>query len=84
MPKHRSPRPGISFVDGRLDNGAAFSARDTRLGFVAGLRVGFRQVHVAMELGGAFHFVDATVDETIDVTFQQFTLTPAGALVLTF
>lgn len=78
------PRPGISFVDGRLDNGAAFSARDTRLGFVAGLRVGFRQVHVAMELGGAFHFVDATVDETINVTFQQFTLTPAGALVLTF
>lgn len=78
------PRPGISFVNGKLDDGTAFSARDTRLGFVAGLRLGFRQVHVAMELGGAFHFVDAKVGTTQNVEFNQFTLTPAGALVLTF
>jgi len=78
------PRPGFSVVQGKLEDGTAFSARDARLGFVAGLRVGFRQVHVAMELGGAFHFVDATVNKTQNVEFNQFTLTPAGALVLTF
>jgi hypothetical protein len=78
------PRPGFAFVDGTLADGTAFSARDGRLGFVAGLSVGFRQVHVAMELGGAFHFVDALVDKTQKVEFNQFTLTPAGALVLTF
>ena len=78
------PRPGISFVSGKLDDGTSFSARDARIGFVGGLSVGFRQVHVAMELGGAFHFVGADVDKTLQVDFNQFTLTPAGALVLTF
>lgn len=78
------PRPGFTLVQGVLADGTAFSAQDGRLGFVAGLSVGFRQVHVAMELGGAFHFVDATVDKTQKVEFNQFTLTPAGGLVLTF
>ncbi len=78
------PRPGLTFVNGVLADGTAFSARDGRLGFVAGLSVGFRQVHVAMELGGAFHFVNALVGPTQRVEFNQFTLTPAGALVLTF
>jgi hypothetical protein len=78
------PRPGFTIVEGNLDDGTAFSATDGRLGFVAGLRVGFRQVHVAMELGGAFHFVDATIGKSQKVEFNQFTLTPAGALVLTF
>lgn len=77
------PRPGLSFVRGTLADGTAFSAQDGRLGFVAGLSVGFRQVHVAMELGGAFHFVDALVASK-RVEFNQFALTPAGALVLTF
>lgn len=78
------PRPGLTFVKGALADGTAFSAQDVRLGFVAGLSVGFRQIHVAMELGGAFHFVDADVAKTQRIEFQQFTLTPAGALVLTF
>ncbi len=78
------PRPGITFVRGAVTDGTAFSARDTRLGFVAGLSLGFRQVRVAMELGGAFHFVNALVGPTQRVEFNQFTLTPAGALVLTF
>jgi hypothetical protein len=78
------PRPGFALVQGTLADGTAFSARDGRLGFVAGLSVGFRQVHVAMELGGAFHFVNVLVDKTQRVEFNQFTLTPAGALVLTF
>ncbi|MBK9260287.1 MAG: hypothetical protein IPM54_10670 [Polyangiaceae bacterium] len=78
------PRPGISFIQGAFADGTAFSARDGRLGFVGGLSLGFRQIHVAMELGGAFHFVNALVDETQRIEFTQFTLTPAGALVLTF
>lgn len=77
------PRPGLSFVRGNLADGTAFSAQDGRIGFVAGLSVGFRQIHVAMELGGAFHFVDAEI-ATQRLQFNQFTLTPAGALVLTF
>ncbi len=78
------PRPGITFVQGTLADGTtSLSAQDTRLGFVAGLAVGFRQIHVAMELGGAFHFIDAQIGTT-RVEFDQFTLTPAGALVLSF
>jgi hypothetical protein len=78
------PRPGFSIVQGTLADGTTFSSKDGRLGFVAGLSVGFRQVHIAMELGGAFHFVDALVNKTQPLTFTQFTLTPAGGLVLTF
>jgi hypothetical protein len=74
----------LTLVRGALADGTAFSAQDGRLGFVAGLSLGFRQIHVAMELGGAFHFVDATLAKTQRIEFRQFTLTPAGALVLTF
>ena len=83
------PRPGFSFVRGALADGTSFSARDVRLGFVGGLSVGFRQIHVAMELGGAFHFVDALVVDALgggaqQMEFGQFTLTPAGALNIAF
>jgi hypothetical protein len=90
------PRPGISWVRGSTGDTTSLtpeapaisvSARDVRIGFVGGLSVGFRQVHVALELGGAYHVVDATIKDntgSIPLALNRFTLTPAGALILTF
>lgn len=54
---------------------------------VAGLRVGFRHVHVAIELDAAYHRVDGTFREgkvETSTSVQQFTLTPAGAIEISF
>jgi hypothetical protein len=65
-------------------------------GLVAGIRVGFRHVHVAVELDGAYHAangsfrpttmpgVGATPAPSSSSSVQQLALTPAGALEVTF
>jgi hypothetical protein len=83
------PRAGLSWVSGEIP---AVSAAEedvdvggyhARVGLVAGLRAGFRHVHVALELGGDWHYVRGTLGGA-SVAFDQLSLTPAGALVLTF
>ena len=52
-------------------------------GFVLGFRVGFRHVHAALELDGAFHHVRGEL-AGMKATLEQFTLTPGGALTFSF
>ena len=72
-PEPGEPAPG--FVD--LD------ARHFQVGALLGMRAGFRHLHVAIELDAAYHHVDGTFGEQ-SLSIDQFTLTPGGALVLTF
>lgn len=60
-----------------------FSGHHVHAGFVAGLRVGFRHVHIALELDGAYHFAGGTIGER-SVRVEQLSLTPAGALIVSF
>jgi hypothetical protein len=66
-------------------------------GLVAGIRVGFRHVHLALELDGAYHAADGSFRPTSPAagvgttpapssssSVQQLALTPAGALEVTF
>lgn len=83
------PRVGLSWITGEIP--AAFGAAEAtdvsgqhvRTGLVAGLRAGFRHVHVALELGGDWHHVTGTLGGA-PVAFDQLSLTPAGGLVLSF
>ncbi len=49
-------------------------------GGLLGFRVGFRHVFAVLELGAAMHWAEGEVGTT-ETTVQQFTLSPAGALV---
>ena len=60
-----------------------FSGHHLHAGFVAGLRVGFRHVHVAFEVDGAYHSAGGTIGERA-VRVEQLSLTPAGALIVSF
>ncbi len=59
------------------------SASHGLFGFVAGLRVGFRHIHAALELNGAYHIAKGDLGGRT-VSVQQFTLSPAGALIVSF
>ena len=83
------PRAGLSWVSGEIPAGLVVE-QDTevrgqhlRMGLVAGLRAGFRHVHVALELGGDWHHVSGRLGGA-SVAFDQLSLTPAGGLVLSF
>jgi hypothetical protein len=66
------------------------------VGLTAGIRVGFRHVHLAIELNGAYHAADGSFRPTSPAgvgvapapssssSVQQLSLTPAGALEVTF
>lgn len=58
-------------------------ARHFYVGGVLGARVGFRHVHVAVELDGAYHRAEGTLGG-IESSLDQATITPSGALVVTF
>ncbi|MRG96926.1 hypothetical protein GF068_34130 [Polyangium spumosum] len=84
------PRAGISWVRGSMASSdpaatkpLSLAGQHVRVGMVAGLRLGFRHVHVALEVGGDWHTVSGSLGDT-DVSFDQFSLTPAGALVVGF
>jgi hypothetical protein len=92
------PRGGFDILSGGLQLGQSspvldVSARHFYGGLVAGLRVGFRHVHVAIELDAAYHRVDGsfrpsaastTPTMSTSASLQQISLTPAGALEVTF
>jgi hypothetical protein len=58
-------------------------ARHFHGGLVVGMRAGFRHLHVAIEVDGTYHHVEGALGGT-DAAIDQVTVTPAGALVLTF
>ena len=88
------PRAGFEILGGRLQLGDSaiydVSARHFYGGLVAGLRVGFRHVHAVIELDANYHRVDGSfktsgstgAGSSTDV--QQVSLTPAGALEISF
>jgi hypothetical protein len=91
------PRGGFEVVSGRLQLGdvmspSLFDASGKHFygGLVAGLRVGFRHVHLAIELDAAYHHADGTFRPSSSkaavpsTSVQQISLTPAGALEITF
>lgn len=88
------PRVGFEVLRGRLQTGAVdpvteeaplldVSGQHLQLGFVIGARVGFRHVHVALEAGAAYHWVEGEISDT-SVTLEQATIAPGGGLILTF
>lgn len=85
------PRAGVELLRGTLNVAEAGEPSDLvdakathfDVGGVAGLRVGFRHVHVAVELDGAWHTATGTFGDA-KLSLTQVTLTPAGALVVTF
>jgi len=82
------PRAGMEFLSGRvaLDTMSPLSgvtARHIFAGVLAGLKVGFRHVHAAIELDFAYHRTDGTLAGT-KRGLDQLTLTPGGALLLSF
>jgi len=90
------PRGGFEIMGGRLQLGPEGMATTYDVHakhfygmLVAGMRVGFRHVHVAIELDAAYHHVDGTFAPTgngaqTSTNVQQITLTPAGALEVSF
>jgi hypothetical protein len=90
------PRGGFDLLAGGLELGDATTTSDVHArhfygGLVAGVRVGFRHVHLALELDAAYHHVDGTFQPTLtpaapstSATLQQISLAPAGALEVTF
>lgn len=72
------PRAGFE----ALGDGDA-SVRHFLGGFVVGVRGGFRHVHVALELDGAYHRADGTVSGS-SLGVGLFSLAPSGALLFSF
>lgn len=52
-------------------------------GGLVGIRVGFRRVHVALEVDAAWHHGTGSIG-TLRGSFDQVSVAPAGALMLTF
>ena len=88
------PRGGVEVLRGRiLDSelgpvAGPATALDASfvhgfVGGVAGARVGFRHLHVAIEVDAAWHRVGGTLGPS-SVTLNQVTVTPSGALIATF
>jgi len=76
------PRGGFEALNGEV-LGTHVSARHLFGGFVFGVRGGFRHVHVALELDGAYHRADGTLFGA-SAGASLFALTPSGALLLSF
>ncbi len=90
------PRGGLEILRGHVldselgpiggaDAATSLEAKLTHghVGGVVGARVGFRHVHVAVEIDAAYHRVSATLGAR-SATLDQVTLTPSGAIVATF
>jgi hypothetical protein len=82
------PRAGMEFLSGRVAINSmsplsSVTARHIFAGVLAGIKVGFRHVHAAIELDFAYHRADGTFADG-KVGLSQLTLTPGGALLLSF
>ena len=96
------PRAGFEILSGRVqlvDTSAMPTLYDVAgkhfyAGLTAGARVGFRHVHLALELNAAYHHADGSFRSSptasapqgpaASTNVQQLSLTPAGALQITF
>jgi hypothetical protein len=86
------PRAGFEALNGHIaaSQGQAdtptlsdVSARHFFGGFVVGVRGGFRHIHVAIEVDGAYHRADGSIGgSSTGVGF--FSLAPSGALLISF
>lgn len=76
------PRGGFESMSGDVAL-SRVSARHFFGGFVVGVRGGFRHVHVALELDGAYHRADGTLVGA-PTGVSLFTLAPSGALLFSF
>jgi hypothetical protein len=89
------PRAGFELLRGKLARSVEVepgvfdlefvdvSAQHLEIGFVLGVRGGFRHVHVAIEAGAAYHRANADLGGSA-LALEQATLTPGGALLITF
>ncbi len=86
------PRGGFEALSGQVavspgqTNALVLSdvkARHLFGGFVVGVRGGFRHVHVALELDGAYHRADGSILGA-STGVGLFALAPSGALILSF
>jgi hypothetical protein len=92
------PRAGFELFSGQYQLGDTgfynAQGRHFYATLVAGVRLGFRHVHVAIELDGGYHAATGTFKATTasgtptgastSTNVQQITLVPAGALEVTF
>ncbi len=79
-------RGGLARVDAPGSSGLrpdTLQLTHWRAGAVAGLTMGFRHVHVAVELESAYHGLKGTSGDA-KVEVNGFSLTPAGGLLVTF
>jgi hypothetical protein len=86
------PRGGFEALSGQIavspgqTDGTTLAdvkARHLFGGFVVGVRGGFRHVHVALELDGAYHRADGSIlGASTGVGF--FAIAPSGALIMSF
>ena len=60
-----------------------FEGWHVQAGGLLGFRVGFRYVYAVLEVGGAMHWAHATIGD-VDIDYQQFGLSPGGALLGSF
>lgn len=90
------PRAGFEILHGdalasALTDGGAddtfvpFSGKHIWVGGLVGSKVGFRSIHVALEVDVAYHFADGQfgVDGAQEASVGALTITPSGALILT-
>jgi hypothetical protein len=90
------PRVGLQFLNGDTaepfvggdPNEPTPVARDVDgkhlyTGVVLGMRAGFRHLHVALEIDASYHHAWGSFGDQ-ERTIDQLSITPAGALVLSF
>ena len=86
------PRIGFELLNGQLQLASATpgtldvvaaTGQHVYGGLVAGMRVGFRHVHAALELDASFHHVSGEVGGA-STSLDEVTLTPGGALIVSF
>jgi hypothetical protein len=96
------PRGGFEILSGRTqitDSSAMptlydVSGKHFYAGLTLGARVGFRHVHLALEVNAAYHYADGSFQTSAvgmtpagpsaSSSVQQLSITPAGALVVNF
>lgn len=71
--------PGVA--SDKLDD---VSARHFFVGGLAGLRAGFRHLHVAFEVAASYHAAEGSFGALPATSIRALSITPAGALIATF
>jgi hypothetical protein len=96
------PRVGFDILQGGIQQDPTSSALEVSgkhfyAGLTAGMRVGFRHIHLALEINAAYNYANGTfqvapmagtsgtpTSTPTSTSVQQISLTPAGALEVTF